>query len=111
MRIDGNQGTQPLAGSERAGSPSAVANDGRSSSAGAATDNLLGASSLGEDQAQLSATHAQVQTLAAQAAGLPEVRQEKVNALRQVVGNGTYQPSSDQVANAIFEHMAVAPAA
>lgn len=66
---------------------------------------------LGEDQAQLSGVHVQVQALAAQAAQLPEVRQERVNALRQVVLEGNYHPSSDQVAQAIFDHMLAAPAA
>jgi hypothetical protein len=34
-----------------------------------------------------------------------------VNALRQAVLGSTYQPSSKQVADAMFAHMLVAPAA
>jgi flagellar biosynthesis anti-sigma factor FlgM len=66
---------------------------------------------VGEDQAQLSGTLAQVQGLAAQVSQFPEVREEKVNALRQAVASGSYQPSSSQVAGAMFDHMIEAPAA
>jgi flagellar biosynthesis anti-sigma factor FlgM len=57
---------------------------------------------LAPDQAQLSTAHAQVQALAAQVVQLPELRQERVVALRQTVQNGSYRPSSEQVAQAIF---------
>jgi flagellar biosynthesis anti-sigma factor FlgM len=105
MRIDPNQTAQALAASERSGSPSAAAKDSRST-----------ASSLqGEDQADLSGGHiqvqAQAQALAAQVLQFPEVRQEKVDALRQVVLNGSYQPSPDQIAGAVFSHMLATPAA
>jgi len=66
---------------------------------------------LGEDQAQLSGTHVHIQELAAQLSQLPEIRQEKVNALRELVLGGSYQPSSKQVAEAVFAHMLVTPAA
>ena len=87
--------------------------NGRSSSASSANAEVSTAASsvLGEDQAQLSGIHAQVQTLVAQAAQLPEVRQEKVNALRQVVLSGAYHPAASQIADAVFNHMLVQPAA
>jgi flagellar biosynthesis anti-sigma factor FlgM len=95
MRIDTNQGAPALAENSRAGSPNA---------AGAENHSLPGAA-VGEDQAQLSGAHAQVQALVAQASQLPEIRQEKVNALRQAVLGGSYQPGATQVAGALFSHM------
>lgn len=40
--------------------------------------------------------------LASQAMGMPEIRQEKVEALRQSVSSGQYQPNSDESAEAIL---------
>jgi flagellar biosynthesis anti-sigma factor FlgM len=105
MRIDPNQTAQGLSASERSGQQSPVA-----SASPAAANGVVG-----EDQADLSGGHiaaqAQVQALAAQVLQFPEVRQEKVNALRQVVLNGSYQPSPDQTAGALFRHLLAAPAA
>ena len=101
MRIDGNQAAQSLPESGRTGSPSAASSDARNSTS----------SALGEDQAQFSGAQAQVQALAGQALQFPEIRQEKVNALRQVVLGGNYQPSSSQIAEAVFAHMLVTRAA
>jgi flagellar biosynthesis anti-sigma factor FlgM len=95
MRIDPNQAAQQLPESSRSSGQSPANGDTRASAG----------SSLGEDQAQLSGIHAQVQTLTAQAAQLPEIRQEKVNALRQAVLAGSYQPSAAQVAEGLFAHM------
>jgi flagellar biosynthesis anti-sigma factor FlgM len=97
MRIDSNQGGQQVSEGARAGNP-AVANNGKSSSAGAG-------GVLGQDQAQLSDMHAQIQTLVAQVSQLPETREQKVNALRQAVVEGTYQPKPEQVAGALFANM------
>jgi flagellar biosynthesis anti-sigma factor FlgM len=93
MRIDLNQGPQ-AAPETRAGS---VRNAPASSNSGA--------SPLGEDQAQLSAMHAQAQALTAQAAQLPEIRQERVQALRQAVESGRYRVNSQQLAGAMVAHM------
>ncbi|MGC2403869.1 MAG: flagellar biosynthesis anti-sigma factor FlgM [Acidobacteriaceae bacterium] len=107
MRIDSTQGAHPLPESGRSAQPSQTGN-----TAGAVTSsNALGEDALGEDQAQLSGAHLPVQALAAQALQFPEVRQERVNALRQVVVDGTYQPGSKPVADAILAHMLVNPAA
>jgi len=101
MRIDLNQGTQPLPESNRSGN-STPANAGTRTPA----SNVLR-----EDSAQLSGTHLQVQALVAEALQFPEVRREKVDALRQSILGGSYQPGSSHVAQAVFEHMLVAPAA
>jgi flagellar biosynthesis anti-sigma factor FlgM len=100
MRINPNQAAQPLPESGRTGNQSAAS----------ASPQPSTGSALGEDQAQLSGSHLQVQVLASQALQFPEVRQEKVNALRQVVQDGSYRPSSTQVADAMFSHL-VKPAA
>jgi len=97
MRIDPNQGSQPLGESGRASSQSA---------ANAETATAAANHALGEDQAHLSGMHVQAQVLTAQALQFPEIRQEKVDALRQVVDSGSYRPAAGQVANAIFEHLA-----
>lgn len=60
---------------------------------------------LGEDEALLSGLHVQVQALVAQASQLPEIRQERVNALRQTVLGGRYQPGSKQIAESVFAHL------
>lgn len=105
MRIDGNSGAQGLPETEKSGNQSASSVSGELPATGAA------GGVLGEDQAELSGTYAQVQALTAQALQFPEIRQEKVNALRQVVQEGSYQPSSSQIAGAMFAHMLEAPAA
>jgi flagellar biosynthesis anti-sigma factor FlgM len=101
MRIDSNQGGQPAAASERQGA-STQASTSSAASAG---------SGLNGDQAQLSGAHALVQALAAQAAQLPEVRGEKVSALRQAVQSGNYHLSPESVAGAVFSHLLTARAA
>jgi flagellar biosynthesis anti-sigma factor FlgM len=101
MRIDGNQAVQSLPESGRSDGPSLASGDAHSSAS----------NPLGEDQAEFSGARGQVQALAEQVLQLPEIRQEKVNALRQVVLGGNYQISSKQFADAVFAHMLVTPAA
>jgi len=91
MRIDPNFGLQQAPETNR-----------NSASAAAVTTAGTG---LGQDQAQLSGGHAQVAALAAQAAQLPEVREERVHALRQAVESGQYGPSPETVAGALLIHM------
>ena len=47
-------------------------------------------------------TMVKVQQLEAELAGLPEVRQEKIQPLQQAVQEGRYQVSDEQLAQAIF---------
>ncbi|HTW57902.1 MAG TPA: flagellar biosynthesis anti-sigma factor FlgM [Terriglobales bacterium] len=91
MRIDPNHGPQPAreTNSSTAQNPAASASPAE----------------LGEDQAQLSGAHTQIQALATQAAQLPEVRQERVQALRQAIQGGRYATTPEQVAGAVFGHM------
>jgi len=90
MRIDGalpvpeNQQTQKVSNS------GASAPQGRSASI-----------SADQDQAQLSVDSGTVQVLQAKLSQLPDVRQDRVDALRQSVNSGSYQVSDQQLANAI----------
>ena len=97
MRIDLNHGPQPSLGTDQHSAESTVAASSFSASSVPA----------GEDQAGLSGT--QVQALVARAAQLPEVRQERVHALRQTIESGLYHPGSERVAGAMFEHMIAVP--
>jgi flagellar biosynthesis anti-sigma factor FlgM len=74
--------------------------------AAAVSSETAGSAALAPDQAQLSSSHVQVQALAAQVAQLPEIRQERVVALRQTLQNGLYRPDALQTAQSIFMHMA-----
>jgi flagellar biosynthesis anti-sigma factor FlgM len=103
MRIDLNHEPQPLPESNRSSTPGAQA------PVSSAASNRPGGS--GEDQAELSGALVQVQALVAQASQLPEVRQERVSALRQAVESGTYQSSPEQVAGAVLAHMIAGVAA
>jgi len=96
MRIDLNHEPQPLPETSRSNVESATA-----AAASASTSQTLG----GEDQADLSGAHAQVQALVAQAAQLPEVREERVQALRLAVERGGYSTSPEAVAGALVAHM------
>ena len=95
MRIDLNPTPQPLPETNRSSAQSS----------GAAVSPSVTNSLGGEDQAELSGAHVQVQALVAQASQLPEVREERVNALRQAIQAGHYQSSPEKVAGAMFEHM------
>jgi negative regulator of flagellin synthesis FlgM len=54
-----------------------------------------------QDQAQLSVDSGTLQQLKSTLSQLPEVRQDRVNALRQAVNSGSYQVSNQQLADAI----------
>ena len=54
-----------------------------------------------QDEAQLSVDCGTVQQLKSALSQLPEVRQERVSALRQAVNSGSYQVSNQQLADAI----------
>jgi flagellar biosynthesis anti-sigma factor FlgM len=100
MRIDLNHTPQlPEPNRSSAQSASAAAN--------ASASEVLG----GEDQAQLSGTHAQVLALVAQASQLPEVREERVQQLRQAIQSGQYQASPENTASAVLDHLIARPAA
>jgi len=91
MRIDFQYNPQPLVEADQT----------RSQSAPAANPPATPAA---EDQAQCSG-QPQVGVLAAQASQLPEIREQRVQALRQAVASGSYNPDPDQVADAMLAEM------
>jgi len=100
MRIDYNYGPQSAAESDRTKSQnSPVAN-------GPSPESLSA-----EDHAQLSGARVHVAALAAQASQLPEVRQERVQALRDAVQSGRYRTDAKKVAGAMVADMLLGPAA
>lgn len=94
MRIDPNLRAQSAQESNEA------ASNARGGGAAAATG-----SELANDTAQLSLDQARVQSLAAQVNNTPEIRQEKVAALGQVVRNGSYEVTPQQTAEAVVSEM------
>jgi hypothetical protein len=97
MRSDLNPETQPFPESGQTTSQSPVGAD----------EHCYGVGLMGEDQAQLSDSYVQIRALAARAAKLPEVGQEKASALRKMVLGSSYQPNWEEVAKALFAHMLV----
>jgi len=63
--------------------------------------NRSAPASSGVDQAQLSVNNNAIQQLKSNLSQVPEVRQDRVDALSQAVSNGTYQVSDQQLGDAI----------
>lgn len=55
------------------------------------------------DRVNVSERAATINRLAARASELPDVRQEKVEALRERIESGSYNPSADDIAEAILK--------
>lgn len=99
MRIDLNTGLQPSS----ANSQSII------STLTEVSDSTLD-NAAGEDEAGFCDAQPQVQRLADQALRFPEIRHEKINALRKVIREGSYDRGPEQVADAVLEHMLAPPA-
>ena len=54
------------------------------------------------DQTQLSASQSGVQDLKAELTSLPDVRQDRVTALQKAIASGSFQPSDQQIAEAVL---------
>jgi len=59
-----------------------------------------------QDETNLSADLQKVQTLKAQLANLPDVRQERVQELQAAVQNGTYEVGAGKIADAMMTDLA-----
>lgn len=59
------------------------------------------------DEARLSADRDTVQSLHAELWRLPELRMEKVEALRKAITNGDYRVSPERIAEAMYRDLAV----
>ena len=57
----------------------------------------------GEDKLQFSNRAAEVGALVDRLKDLPDVRHEKIDALREQIAAGEYNPSSEDIAEAIFK--------
>ena len=77
-----------------------VTRQGKNHSSSAATSPVHDA---GEDTASLSFDHASVGSLVSQAMASSEVRQDKVEALRQALSNGQVKIEPDKIAEAILQ--------
>lgn len=93
MRIDLHNGPNPL--------PEADSSRAQAGSARASLNRVEAA----EDQAQFSGAHIQIAALAAQASHLPEIREERVQALRHAVQSGDYAANPENVAGAMLDQM------
>jgi flagellar biosynthesis anti-sigma factor FlgM len=99
MRIDLNTGIGQAADSPQ------TAPGARSAASSAPAE------SRGADTAQLSSDQARVQALTVQVNNLPEIRQQKVEALGRAVRDGSYQVSPESTADALISEMLARSAA
>ncbi len=58
--------------------------------------------SLGKDKVELSGKSAEFSKLVDQLKQLPDVRQDRVNELKQKIASGNYGPSAEDIAGAIL---------
>jgi flagellar biosynthesis anti-sigma factor FlgM len=99
MRVDySNFGTESQDNkTERAGQTGGERTANNSSSATGSASNL--------DQASWSFDQTRVQSLATQVMAQPEIREAKVQALQQAIGDGEYSVPPSQIANALVNDM------
>jgi flagellar biosynthesis anti-sigma factor FlgM len=78
--------------------------EGTASSAASNSSSATG-SVTNLDQASLSYDQTRVQSLATQVMAQPEIREAKVQALQQAIGDGEYSVPPSQIANALVSDM------
>jgi negative regulator of flagellin synthesis FlgM len=81
---------------------SSISSTQRGQTAAAAIAGASAEPEVGEDKATLSTDSTNIQALTAKAMESSEVRQERVEALRQAVQNGTYKIEPDKIAEAMI---------
>jgi len=67
----------------------------------ASQQNRSAPAGSGADQAKLSVNRDTIQQLKSSLSQVPEVRQDRVDALRQAINSGTYQVSDQQLGDAM----------
>ena len=92
MRIDLNRLLASQVATEKASK--SVANSGKEESSAAT-----------QDKTSLSLGSAGLSALAATVAQTPEIRQDKVEALRQAIRSGTYKVQPDKIADAMLREV------
>jgi negative regulator of flagellin synthesis FlgM len=100
MRIDLNPSSMPELARSSGSDNSAKA--GQSTAAGQTSANA-------GDVAQLSTGADAVQTLKSHLDQLPDVRQDRVDTLRQAISDGSFKASPDQIASAMLANPNQAP--
>ncbi|MGA7560800.1 MAG: flagellar biosynthesis anti-sigma factor FlgM [Terriglobales bacterium] len=106
MRVDFTTfGAEPPEQSkpDRAAQTNAAKTSAAKTGASGASSSSSSASAV--DQARFSFDPARVQSLATQVLAQPEIRQAKVDALQQAIGNGEYSVPASQVADAIVSDL------
>ena len=68
------------------------------------TGNKAASAPSVEDKTSLSVDALSISSLEAQAMNAPQIRQDKVEALRQSIQNGDYKVEPDKIARAILDH-------
>ena len=94
MKIDA-----PLAFPEQMG-PQKLGTSGSPS-----TQNNAESVDLSPDQVQISGDSGKTEQLKANLSGVPDVRQDRVAALKQAIGEGSYNVSSEQIAQAMSDDL------
>jgi flagellar biosynthesis anti-sigma factor FlgM len=79
---------------------------GKATPSQSSTSSSAASSAAGDDTFSLSSAHGEVLSLTASLANVPEVRTQLVTALQQRVNSGSYQPNSQNVADAILADQA-----
>jgi flagellar biosynthesis anti-sigma factor FlgM len=79
----------------------AITSPHRSPSEAATTSPVGSEPAIGEDTATLSVDSARVNSLVAKALDVPDIRSDRVGALRQAVQNGEYDVDPAQIADAM----------
>jgi len=110
MRVDFKTfGTEPreqvMTG--RGGQTGAAKTGGGSTSSSTSINPTINApnTASGLDQIRLSFDETRVRSLAAQVLAQPEIRQAKVDALQQAIGNGEYSVVPSQVASSLVSDL------
>lgn len=86
------------------GASASVQQTGESNSKKVSTANVGDDAFVTEDRTTLSSDKNQIKTLTAQALSSPEVRQDKVAALRQAVQSGQYKVSPGKIADSMLDN-------
>ena len=82
-----------------------VTDIGSSEQASTRAQNHVVKTNFADDRAELSPDQVRVQSLASHANTLPDVRQEKMNALGLAIQQGSYHVTPEQTASAMLEDM------
>lgn len=98
MRVDlTSRGVEP----PENGKTGRAGQTGASETGASSASSSASSSTSGLDQTRFSFDQTRVQALEAQVLAQPEIRQAKVQALQQAIGNGEYSVSAGQVADAM----------